>query len=101
MAVAAQNVVSNLPEIPQKQIGVVMHANVEVPASALQRVDLGSVPMSSNTEHFKTVFTASLLDADTNRIVWKKSRQVCLLCSQVTAPNEHLHLYVADRWLVK
>ena len=42
-----------------------MRANVEVPASALQRVDFGLVPMSSNTEHFKTVFTAFLLAADT------------------------------------
>ena len=42
-----------------------MRAKVEIPASALQRVDLGLVPMSSNTEHFKTVFTASLLAADT------------------------------------
>ena len=45
------------------------------------------------------VFTASLLGAQHNKgIVWRTSRQACLLCPWTRHLTGCLHLYVADRW---
>ena len=44
------------------------------------------------------VFTASLLGAQQNRIVWKTSRQACLLCPWARHLTGCLRLYVVDRW---
>ena len=45
------------------------------------------------------VFTASLLGAQHKKgIVWKTSRQACLLCPWARHLTGRLHLYVADRW---
>ena len=45
------------------------------------------------------VFTASLLGAQHKKgLVWKASRQACLLCSWARQLPGRFHLYVADRW---
>ena len=45
------------------------------------------------------VFTASLLGAQHKKgIVWRTSRQACLLCPWARHLTGRLHLYVADRW---
>ena len=45
------------------------------------------------------VFTASLLGAQHKKeIVWRTSRQACLLCSWAGHLTGRLRLYVADRW---
>ena len=45
------------------------------------------------------VSTASLLGAQHIKgIVWKTSRQACLLCPWARHLTGRLHLYVADRW---
>ena len=45
------------------------------------------------------VFTASLFGAQHKKgIVWKTSRQACLLCPWARHLTARLHLYVADRW---
>ena len=45
------------------------------------------------------VFTASLLGAQHIKgIVWRTSRQACLLCPWARHLMGRLHLYVADRW---
>ena len=45
------------------------------------------------------VFTASLLGAQhKKRIVWRTSRQACLLCPWARHLTRRLHLYVADTW---
>ena len=55
---------------------------VVVRASASQSVDLGSLPKSSHTKRLQNmIFTASLLGAQHKKgIVWRTSRQACLLC---------------------
>ena len=45
------------------------------------------------------VFTASLLGAQHKKeIVWKTSRQACLLCPWARHLTGRIRLYVADRW---
>ena len=45
------------------------------------------------------IFTASLLGAQHIKgIVWRTSRQACLLCPWARHLTGRLHLYVADRW---
>ena len=45
------------------------------------------------------VFTASLLGAQHKKgIVWRTTRQACLLCPWARHLTGRLHLYVADRW---
>ena len=45
------------------------------------------------------IFTASLLGAQHKKgIVWRTSRQACLLCPWARHLTGRLHLYVADRW---
>ena len=45
------------------------------------------------------VFTASLLVAEQKKgIVWRSSRQACLLCPWSRPLTGRLHLYVADKW---
>ena len=45
------------------------------------------------------VFAASLLVAQHKKgIVWRTSRQACLLCPWARHLTGRLHLYVADRW---
>ena len=44
------------------------------------------------------VFTASLLGAQHIGIVWRTSRQACLLCPWTRHLTGRLHLHVADRW---
>ena len=45
------------------------------------------------------VFTASLLGAQHIKgIVWRTSRQACLLCPWARHLTGRLHLYVVDRW---
>ena len=45
------------------------------------------------------VFTASLLCAQhKKKIVWRTSRQACLLCPWARHLTGHLHLHVEDRW---
>ena len=45
------------------------------------------------------VFTASLLGAQHKKgIVWRTSRQACLLCPWTRHLTGRLHLYVVDRW---
>ena len=45
------------------------------------------------------VFTTSLLGAQhKKRIVWRTSRQACLLCLWARHLTVCLHFYVADRW---
>ena len=45
------------------------------------------------------VITASLLGAQHIKgIVWRTSRQACLMCTWAKHLTGRLHLYVADRW---
>ena len=47
----------------------------------------------------KMVFTAFLLGAQHRKeIVWRTSRQACLLCPWARHLAGRLHIYVADRW---
>ena len=46
------------------------------------------------------VFTAFLLGAQHKKgIVWRSSRQACLLCPWARHLTGRLHLYVEDKWL--
>ena len=48
------------------------------------------------------VFTASLLGALHKKgVVWRTSRQACLLCPWARHLTGRLHLYVADRWPIR
>ena len=77
-----------------RRIGVVARA------SALQSVDLGFISLveSYRKPLKKMVFTASLLDAQQIGIVWRTSRQACLLCPWARHLTGCLRCYVADRW---
>ena len=70
---------------------------VRAPDSHL--VDLGFIPqVESYQKTLKMVFTASLLGVQHIGIVWKTSRQACLLCSWARHLTGRLHLQVANRW---
>ena len=73
---------------------------VVVRASASQSVDLGFIPqVELYQKTLKMVFTTSLLGAQHKKgIVWRTSRQACLLCPWARHLAGRLHLYVADRW---
>ena len=71
-----------------------------VRVSASQSETWGLFPKSSHGKNLlKMVFTASLLGAQHKKgIVWRTSRQACLLCPWARHLTGCLHLYVADRW---
>ena len=71
-----------------------------VGASASQSVDLGFISqVKSYQKTIKMVFTVSLLGAQHRKeIVWRTSRQACLLCPWTRPLTGCLHLYVADSW---
>ena len=73
---------------------------VAVKASASYSVDLGTIPkVESYQKTLEMVFTAFLLGAQhKKRIVWRTSRQACLLCPWARHLTGWLYLYVADRW---
>ena len=74
---------------------------VVVRASASQSVDLGfisQVESYQKTFSKNIVFTASMLDAQQIGIVWRTSRQTCLLCPWARHLTKCLRLHVADRW---
>ena len=51
------------------------------------------------TDFKKMVLTASLFGFPVKKeIVWRTSRQACLLCPWARHLTGHLHFYVADRW---
>ena len=63
------------------------------------RLTLSLFPKSSHTKLLhKMVFTAFLLGAQHIGIVWRTSRQACLLCPWTRHLTGCLHLHVADRW---
>ena len=73
---------------------------VVVRAPASQLVDLEFIPLLELYQKtLKMVFTASLLGAQHKKgIVWRTSRQACLLCPWARHLTGRLHLYVADKW---
>ena len=69
-----------------------------VRASASQSVDMGFIPLVElYRKTLKMVFTASLLSTKKG-IVWRTSRQACLLYPWTRYLTGRLHFYVADRW---
>ena len=70
-----------------------------VGASASQLVDLGFIPEVESYQKTLKNGIYSLLGAQhKKRIVWKTSRQACLLCPRARHLMRRLHLNVADRW---
>ena len=67
---------------------------VVIRASALQSVELGLI---SQVESYQKTL-ASLLGTQQIGIVWRTSRQACLLCPWARHLTGCLHFYVADRW---
>ena len=74
-----------------------------VRASVLQPVDLGLIPLAKSYQKtLKNNIHSFLLGAQhTKRIVWRTSRQACLLCPWARHLTGCLHLYVADRWFTR
>ena len=72
---------------------------VVVRVSTLQSVVLGFISqVESYQKTSKMVFTASLLGAEHKWIVWRTSRQACLLCPSARHFTGRPHLYVANSW---
>ena len=73
---------------------------VVVRASALQSVNLGFIPLVESYEKiFKMIFTASLLGAQhRKKMVWRTSRQACLLCPWARHLTEASIFLRADKW---
>ena len=70
-----------------------------VRASALQSIDLGSIPLSSHTKRLlKMVSTASLLGARHLKEVVENKPASSLVVSLGKALNGTPRLYVEDRW---